>query len=297
MGEIRDARVRYVVNKRNLGLAGSVNRGVSLMPEDVEWCTVLCDDDALDEGFIAYALEAAAERNAAAVVHGHRVFMSVGGAVLRDALPSPDEESAYSYMVARSRGTRETYLTGTLFRRSAFEEIGGYPSFPTGIASDDAFLFALALGDRLVCAPEAKAHIRIHPHAESHSLTDFPKIYESLKAFHAYCVAAIANRGRPGPRIMERAGETLRSYTRIVISSYWVDIARKALDRGDPGTQEILAGLYSLVNRDPDAFTARVRCGAFLGRTTGVFPEAFLPYRTIWSAIYSAYKGIARMVP
>jgi len=152
MWEVSDPRVSYVRNDSNLGLIGSINKGIRLMPEEAAWCTVLSDDDMLDSRYVEKSLEEAERFGARAIVDSRRVFIDSEGKKTRNAAPAPAEESAFDYLRNRMKGLRETYLTGVLFNRCAFEEIGGYPEFATGMASDDAFIFALSLKDRLVSA-------------------------------------------------------------------------------------------------------------------------------------------------
>lgn len=53
MKTIPDSRILYVMNEQNLGMIGSINKGVNLFSSEVEWCTILSDDDVLDNDFIA----------------------------------------------------------------------------------------------------------------------------------------------------------------------------------------------------------------------------------------------------
>ena len=52
MQTLSDPRVRYVVNEKNLGPIGSINKGIGLMTDEVSWCTILCDDDLLEPNYI-----------------------------------------------------------------------------------------------------------------------------------------------------------------------------------------------------------------------------------------------------
>ena len=49
MSSISDQRVRYVVNENDIGMIGSINKGINLFSDKVEWCTILSDDDLLEQ--------------------------------------------------------------------------------------------------------------------------------------------------------------------------------------------------------------------------------------------------------
>jgi glycosyltransferase involved in cell wall biosynthesis len=269
MRGIRDARVRHVVNPRNLGLAGSIDAGVGLFSSAVEWCCVVCDDDLLDPSFVQEALTRASESRASAVVSGHRVFIDAAGKMIRDALPAIGEESAVAYLGARLRVQRETYLTGLLFDRRAFKAIGGYPKFTTGLASDDALIFALAMSDRLVHAPRAIARIRFHAGAESRSAKDALAKLETVDEFCGSCLrAADARKLSDAERAeLER---TLALYRRG-LRSYWWQIAMRAVaESPDQSASPTVARLRALVATEPSSFWPLIRLSAWIQRNTRI---------------------------
>jgi glycosyltransferase involved in cell wall biosynthesis len=297
MRAVGDRRVRYVVNPSNLGMARSINAGMSLFSPEVEWATVLADDDLLDPGFVQAAIARAAEARAGSVVAGHRVFVNAGGERLRDALLPPLEEPAVDYLEARSRGRRETFLTGLLFRRAAFDALGGYPVFPTGLASDDALLVGLGLKDRIVHAPDARASVRLHGEAESRTARDGVAKLESLDAFRAYCAHA-ADAAGVGPAERARLARAIERYRRGLKSHWWQVSMRAAADAGDGADPAEVAGLRALVGADPASFSRLVRLSAWLGRTTGVDLESSKWYRggLRWlQGLADAVRGLPRV--
>lgn len=279
MASVRDERVRYVVNSHDLGLAGSVNEGIGRFSADVQWCTVLCDDDSLDPEFVERCLAAIREREAKSVVSSHRVFVDATGAPLRHARKAPPEETGQGYLDQRSRGRRETYLSGTVFHRAAFVGVGGYPVFTTGLASDDALIFALSLRDRLVSAPDAVARIRIHGGAESVSTSDGLRKLETVKEFCAYCRRAAA--ATPGLSDRERGSieRSLRRYRLILNSFWWWATAHRGLDHSSSVPGPEAARLRAAVREDPSAFSPRIRLNLYLEARLGFDPEALRWYR------------------
>jgi glycosyltransferase involved in cell wall biosynthesis len=176
-----------VVNPQNLGLTGSINRGISLFTGEVEWCAILCDDDIFEADFVSTLVHAIEKRSARTIIHSRKILIDARGRTIREALPSPAEESGFDYLVHRSQYKRETFLSGLFFNRTAFDEIGGYPQFTTGLASDDAFIFSLSLKDRLVCEGDAIVFIRMHLDAESHQCAEILPQLQALSEFGAYC--------------------------------------------------------------------------------------------------------------
>ena len=297
MASLADPRVRYVVNPRNLGMAGSINEGISRFSDAVEWCTILSDDDLLDAGFVRSVSRTAAETRARSVVHSHRVFIDAGGERIRDALPAPPEETALEYLGARSRRTRETYLTGVLFHRRAFHDVGGYPVFSTGLASDDALLFSLALRDRLIFDGTALAFVRVHTEAESRTARDGLKKLETVDEFCGWCRRAFEREAVTGEqaRHFERI---LQSYRRGQKSHWWQVSVRAALSGESGYVPGDAARLRALVTEDPAAFSLLIRLSVWTQEKTGFDIEASTACRaaaTSWNRVMGAIRGRSRI--
>jgi len=285
MAGIADPRVSYVRNAADLGLIGSINKGIRLMPEEVGWCTILADDDLLDARYIERSLEAASRCGAKAVVDSHRVFIDAEGNKMREGAPAPPEESAVGYLRNRAMGTRETYLTGVFFHRRAFEEIGGYPDFRTGLASDDAFIFALSLKDRLVHQERAMAFVRIHAGAESQTCSRMPDIVKTLDQFRAYMEKAAVESGRFGHAEAEEFRRLIDRYATIIGSVCWIQCLHGVIDRKEPGWKDDVKLLSDLAASDDRYFTSRIRFDAGMVRHLHFCPETLGVYRGLWKAL------------
>jgi glycosyltransferase involved in cell wall biosynthesis len=273
MASLVDPRIKYVVNEQNLGLTGSINRGIGLMPADVSWCTVVCDDDYLDQDWVGLMVTRMQASNARAVVDSHRVFVDGNGNRLQDALVQAEEENAIDFLTARWRKARETYLTGILFSRHAFFAIGGYPAFTTGLASDDAFIFALSLQDRLVSVSAAIAFNRIHEGAESRTSADGLAKLKSIEEFSTYCFNAFQKHGGTAEDL-KRVTLILTQHCRELFSFWWLMsihalFAAPLLDRSQLGS------LMHLVEQHPERFLPRVHAAAACQRRYGFCPEGF----------------------
>ncbi len=186
MAGISDPRVRYVVNDKNIGMIGSVNKGLKLFSDSVQWCTILGDDDLLDMQYIASMIEFINTHSVKVVAHSNRTFIDAEGRTIRKARAAPTVESAFEYITNRTSQKRETTLTGVFFLRQAFVDIGGYPKFSTGMATDDAFIFALSIKDNLYFNRDAVVFVRVHKHAESLMASEAIKHLQALEQFADY---------------------------------------------------------------------------------------------------------------
>ncbi len=297
MAEVKDQRVRYLRNNENIGMIGSVNKGVALFPEAVDWCTILSDDDALNEGCFERLSKTATDAGAKSIVHAHRIFINEEGNRIREARLSPCVESALEYIDLRSRGRRETYLTGVLFNRKAFQTIGGYPAFSSGIGSDDAFIFALALQDRLIFEPAATVSIRIHAGAESRSDTDGIAKLKSIKEFIAYCLRAAGQYSDFTPEEHRSLTRSLDRYTINLNSYWWRTAVHAALDQGSGDAIRELENLRSLVRDGRRAFSLRMRLNVFISDMMHVEPESCGVYRACGKAVDYALFLLRNRLP
>jgi glycosyltransferase involved in cell wall biosynthesis len=282
MTSVSDQRVRYVVNENNIGMIGSINKGINLFSDEVEWCTVLSDDDILDKDFIMRLLNTAITFAAKSIVHSHRIFIDKQGNRIREAVLSPQEETALDYIRMRANSRRETYLTGVLFNRNAFKEIKGYPSFATGLASDDAFIFALSLKDRLLFERTTCAFIRIHEEAESISNMGVVRKIQTIREFGDYCRRAAREFGNFTPEQMRSFYLMIKGYIKALNSYWWLRNVHAIIDQNINMNDELHL-LNSLVMHDSHAFSLRIRLNILLEKMMGVNPETYKTYRYLWN--------------
>lgn len=285
MAEVRDSRVRYVVNETDLGTVGSVAKGIALLAESVDWCTVLGDDDFLDREFVSLLVAAAGRQGAKSVVRGHLVFVDGAGNTIGEAAPSPREEQATDYLLQRARFARQTFLTGVMFHIAACERIGGYPRFTTGMASDDAFIFALSLIDRLVFERSAVASITIHPDATSQETSGAERHFRALDEFAAYVRRAAAEIGRYDARRLSRVGTIAAFYVTALNSDLWLRSAAALAGRREEWCRKEMEGLCEAARTGHHPFRPRVKLDALCLRAAGFYPESIRLYRSAWRRI------------
>jgi glycosyltransferase involved in cell wall biosynthesis len=282
MRSVSDSRLAYVVNDRNLGLMGSINKGIEMFPESVAWCTILCDDDELEAGFIQGMIESIRIYSPASIVHGKKIIIDQEGKLIRHASDPPEEENAIEYLRRRLLKYRETFLTGLFFRRDMFRRIGGYPVFRTGAATDDAFIFALALQDRLVYQRNAVVRIRFHEAAESHAFRDIEAILQTFRQFQKYCEEMAFRYA--GLREKERNDfkEMVLKYVQAIQSEYWIQCFRNALEKGEGLAGREALALTHIIREFPKVFSLRVRLDAFSVDKFRCFPEINIAYKLLW---------------
>ena len=280
MGTIRDNRVSYIINEQNIGLIGSINKGVDLFPGDVEWCTILCDDDRLSRDFIEIMRDTIKNRSAKSIIHSHRIFIRPDGGKIREALDSVDEESGLEYVMNRSKNLRETYLTGVLFNRYMFKKIGCYPNFTTGVGTDDAFIFALSVKDRLVYQRNTHVFITIHPGAESQEYRNFRNVFQTIKEVTEYCKNIYSQENLPR-KISNTEMQLLMSkykkriYTNICLGQFW----RRDLHGNE------LNEFLDVISRNKKDLPIRINTDVLLKIKYNVDAEKYFSYRAAWGLI------------
>ena len=278
---VGDPRLTFIENETNLGMSGSVNRGMSMFGPEVGWCTVLCDDDWLEPEFVSSCLAGGAQKPGAVVLDGSREIVDAKGRRLRHARRPDGDATALAFLESRLRKRRDSFLTGVFFRRDAFHAIGGYPVFATGLASDDAFIFSLALRDRLVAVDSAPACVRFHGDAESHLPGILRPLLATMDQYVAYCRTAGISSGKISGRDEKRLIRTLDAFRAAVNSGNWLRHLHAALGSKSGGNGP-MRSIYALGESAEFPFTRRVRFDALLHNTIGWSPERFLAYRALW---------------
>lgn len=137
--------IRYRRFEENLGgrdLAAHWNRCVAEV--DAEWIWVFSDDDIADPGCAAAVEERLLQAPEVDVMCFRTRTIDGEGRTLRDHSQPPAMESALEYLERRISGERESFVPDHVFRRSRWEDIGGFPTYPVAWYSDDAFWLGMA---------------------------------------------------------------------------------------------------------------------------------------------------------
>lgn len=293
MSGVTDTRVRYIINDHNLGMAGSINKGIGLFADDVEWCTVLCDDDVLHEDYVGRMAGFLNDHPGILVASGSIIFTDDDLHELRNAVEGPEVESALSYLVARTDIKRETYLSALMFRKKSFIEIGGYPLFASGLATDDALIFHLAArGGGFGFNKSAVCYIRIHGSAESVSLPGgFAAHFKSALDFKDYCLS-IARRYRlPENTVLKTIDIKIKGMLYVLFTTHYADRLKFLQDKTD--NDELLKMLQEASLYLP----FRIKFDYLCYTAFGIAVEQYRPYKIVWQVAGALYRFFRRHLP
>lgn len=284
MQTLSDPRIRYVVNEENIGPIGSINKGIGLMTDEVSWCTILCDDDLLEPNYIEQMLNFTAYDSKLGVAYAPLTFIDSCGLTIREGVRGAEIESPLSYLKARSRNRRETYLSGVFFTRELFNRIGGYPKFSTGMGTDDAFIFHLGtVGGMVGCNWKTKVYIRHHDLAESMALTGgLQRHFLSLREFQAYCCDVARFNGFDVKAVERWTTHKIKLWLNSeMIKTIRADISAKSAKRDEHPVDE----LKSLLSELKSFLSVRFRVDLFLYTRFGILLENKKWYFCLWRII------------
>jgi glycosyltransferase involved in cell wall biosynthesis len=288
MGSISDTRVRYVVNDQNIGMIGSINKGLKLFSDEVQWCTILSDDDLLDKQYIASMVEFVDAHSVKAIAHCNRIFINAEGTVIRKAHPAPLIESSLEYILNRARQTRETSLTGIFFLRKLFDDIGGYPKFSTGMATDDAFIFALSIKDKLYFNSDALVFARAHDQAESLKASDALKHIQALEEFADY-VSMVARISKTySLENMTALVESTRKYIKRLNGVIMLRSVYSLHGKHNDAATLQLSQLYETISKKGSLFSWYVRIRILTVKYLNFSPGSSRLYRLLQRALTAA---------
>jgi len=276
---VADARIRYIQNERNLGLIGSIRKGMQLFSPGVQWCTILPDDDLLDRDYIRSMLDYVSARPHIDIVHGHWLLIDSEGRLLSETSNPPERETAIDYLRSRARFIRRTFLTGVFFSRKAYERIGGYPKFATGMASDDALIFALALDEGLFFNREAISSVRMHPNAESISSANTIGHFCAFEDYRKYVMRLTTASGKPSGKEVRTVSRSLDRFVGAWINALWIKRVQDLLVLDDPSSADELAEFYKIAKEKRFPFSLRVRFDVLVTTTFKWNPERSSWYR------------------
>lgn len=293
MAELTDPQVRYVVNEQNIGMAGSINRGIGLFSDDIEWCTVLCDDDMLHRDYAGRMVSFLNEHPGILVAYGRIIFTDDNLQERRAVVEGPEVEPALSYLVARTNIKRETYLSSLMFNRKSFVEMGGYPRFVTGWATDDALIFHLAAkGKGLGCNNSAVCYIRIHASAESVSIPGgFTTHFKTAIEFQNYCLSVARRYRLPENLVLKTIDLKIKGFLYVLFTTYYADRLTFV-----PSKVENDA-LVKMLQEAYRFLPLRIKLDYLSYTAFGFALERYWPYKALWQALGAAYKFFRRRLP
>lgn len=291
MTAVNDSRLRYIVNEQNIGLIGSINKGVRLFSDSVEWCTILCDDDFLDEFFFTSMVKLAVKYPFSHVICGCLTFIDINGKFIRESSNDKTLETPKSFIKARSQCKRETYLSGVFFRKKSFFDIGGYPHFSTGWATDDAFIFHLGIkGTAIVYSDHAKCFIKLHDKAESNILpVGIKNHFTSFLEFKSYCIDVLRQNGltKENRAISRCIDQNIRRWLYVSLT---VSLQNLLGSKSPEKNMHELDIFFESLKAYGQYLPYRMKIDRIIYQYIGVSLEKFLIYRLLWRLVGAITK-------
>ncbi|MBI3601372.1 MAG: glycosyltransferase [Candidatus Omnitrophica bacterium] len=188
LSQIKDPRVKWVINRTNVGTTKNYDQGVRMLGKDITWALILDNDDVLDKDYIQAMVQAHIQNRQAKVICGHQIFVNAHKQMIKKDGGYPEHETAQDYLLLRCRGQRDLRSSNVFFDLKRFFEVGGYPPFDSGMGTDTVLIFALAFDNQVGFAPAARIYIRVHEEAESMTTDHLWEKLLSMKQMQDYCL-------------------------------------------------------------------------------------------------------------
>jgi hypothetical protein len=149
--------------EKNLGresLAKHWERCIRMSNEP--WVWLFSDDDIADANCVEnFFRESKATDGRHDLYRFNTISINGLGRQLSENRRHPQNESGADFLVARLRGGRTSTAQELIFSRAAWELAGGFPDFPLGWASDDAFIATLGARKAIRTIPGARVKWRL----------------------------------------------------------------------------------------------------------------------------------------
>jgi glycosyltransferase involved in cell wall biosynthesis len=132
---------RFQDNLGRRSLVSQWSRCITMVGRE-DWIWLFSDDDIMEPGCVrGFYKELAVEESQADVYRFDTIKIDESGAALRYNR-FPQQMDARTFLEIKLGCLQESYMQEYIFRRQCYLELGGFPDFPLGWASDDAFLFS-----------------------------------------------------------------------------------------------------------------------------------------------------------
>lgn len=156
---VRDPRVRYLRQPRNLGANGNFN--ACLQAARGEYFVLLHDDDVLEPDMVERCVEALAGRRDVGVVLTGTRILDAEGTTLKERLTPPSRIDDANFVLRWLEGEVPLYLCSTMYNTALLRRSGGFAS-PGNLYDDVAATLTVMLRHGRVCVPRIEAGFRRH---------------------------------------------------------------------------------------------------------------------------------------
>jgi glycosyltransferase involved in cell wall biosynthesis len=235
---------RHVLRaERHLSIEENWDRIRQLKPNN-PYITIVGHDDEFDPEFIRVMSSALRDRPGTRLLLSHFRLIDQEGRRIRPCQPMGGWESAANFIAGRFARIRDSFGTGYVVAFEDYCAVGGIPTYPKLIYSDDALWVSLARRDGIRILEEECFSYRLHT-------TNTSKISDAgfvLRAFANYLEFLFQQSDQdPAIRsVMKRYGP---SYV-YSISTHWIwEEAKHANATGSPARREVVDGWRDLYRR------------------------------------------------
>lgn len=157
-----DGRVSYHRNAANLGgrdLVAAWTHAMSFATG--EWCVLASDDDLYHPDYLREMLSLSERYPHCDLFHCRLRLVDGEGKLIRTGPERKAFESLAEFVESRGIGRALQAAPDFMFRRSAYERIGGFVKFPLAWFSDDATWYALAKEGGVACSEKVLFDFRL----------------------------------------------------------------------------------------------------------------------------------------
>lgn len=169
-----DSRIRVIAAKSSLSIEQNWARISDVLQSRAtadQFVTMIGHDDILYPEFLAAIGDLADKHPDATLFQTAFDLIDSDGLLIRPCRPVPEAESWIDFLAARCWGLRDSYGTGYAFRAEAYLRVGGMPSLPMLLFSDDLLFTRLAALGRKVSSAESCCAYRLHSASASASVS------------------------------------------------------------------------------------------------------------------------------
>lgn len=129
------------------------------------WIWLFSDDDVMEPGCVEkFFREQLATEGRHDLYRFNTASINGDGSALTENAPHPQNETGPDFLVSRLRGGRTSTAQELIFSRAAWEQAQGFPDFPLGWASDDAFIALLGADKTIRTIPGPRVRWRLSGH-------------------------------------------------------------------------------------------------------------------------------------
>lgn len=161
--EFKDERIRYYINKKNVGAVNVVDNWNTLLQyARGDFFLMMGDDDELSENCLLEYINLIGRHPDLEVYHGRTLLIDEYSKPVVPQDARPEFESFFSAVWHRMIG-RQQFIGDYLFNTSALKALGGFVKLPLAWGTDDLTVFKLSTEKGIANTNELIFRYRINP--------------------------------------------------------------------------------------------------------------------------------------